>query len=245
MQRFENKIAIVTGAGRGLGAATTRRLHAEGATIIAASQGETAKAIADELGERVIAQTCDVSNEADVDRLFALCRERFGRLDLLLNNAGISKSGTRLHEAPIEQWDLVMNINLRGAFLVLRQALAMMLNNGGGAIVNMASIGGVKPSLNTTPYSITKAGLIMMTRTAALEYARDNIRVNAVCPGTIRTPMIAPGGAELIAKKEALTPIGKIGEPEEVAALVCFLLSNEAPSMTGGVHTIAGGREAQ
>lgn len=245
MNRFEGKIAIVTGAGRGIGAAVTRRLVAEGATVLAAGPGDSNQAIADELGAPVVAQSCDVARDADVDALFATCRARFGRVDLLFNNAGISKSGRRLHETPIAEWDEVMNINLRGAFMVQRLAIGLMLENGGGAIVNTASIGGVKPSLGTTPYSISKAAMIMMTRQTALEYARDNIRVNVICPGTILTPMLDAGGPELIARKEALTPFGKIGTADEVAALACFLLSDEAPSMTGGVHTIAGGREAQ
>lgn len=245
MGEFADKIAIVTGAGRGLGEAVTRKLVAGGATVLAVGPGRNEGALADELGPAVVPVTCDVGREEDVDSLFALCREHFGRLDLLLNNAGISKGGRRLHETPVSDWDMVMDVNLRGAFMILRQAIALMLESGGGAIVNMASIGGVKPSLNTTPYSISKAGLIMMTRQTALEYAKDNIRVNAVCPGTIVTPMIEGGGAELIARKEAITPVGRIGTADEVAALTCFLLGDTARYMTGGVHTIAGGREAQ
>ncbi|WP_313805237.1 SDR family NAD(P)-dependent oxidoreductase [Sphingobium sp.] len=244
MSNFQGKVAIVTGAGRGIGEAVTRKLVAGGATVLAVGPGRNEEGLAAELGEQVVPVVCDVSVEADVDNLFAICRERFGRLDLLLNNAGISLGGRRLHETPIAEWDQVMDINLRGAFLILRQSIALMLESGGGSIVNTASIGGVKPSLSTTPYSISKAGLIMMTRTTALEYARDNIRVNVICPGTIATPMIEAGGAELIAKKEAITPIGRIGTAEEVAELACFLLSDVAPSITGGVHTIAGGREA-
>lgn len=245
MSRFASKIAIVTGGGRGIGEAVTRRLIEEGATVVVATLQGTADALVDEFGDRVVLQSCDVSRDEEVDQLFECCRKRFGRLDLLLNNAGISSSGTRLHETSIEQWDRVMGVNLRGAYLVLRRSIAMMLESGGGAIVNMASIGGLKPSLNTTPYSITKAGLIMMTRAAALEYARDNIRVNCVCPGTILTPMLDGGGPDLIARKEALTPIGRIGTRDEVATLCCMLLSDDLPSVTGATYTIAGGREAQ
>jgi len=245
MTRFANKIAVVTGAGRGIGAAVTRQLVGEGATVLAFGIGNNEAALAEALGSAVIPVSCDVSDAADVDAAFAACRERFGRLDLLLNNAGISKGGRRLHETPLEIWDQVMGINLRGAFMVMRHAIGLMLESGGGAIVNTASIGGLKPSVSTTPYSITKAGMIMMTRQAALEYAKDNIRVNVICPGTILTPMLDNGGPELIREKEAITPVGRIGTAAEVAQLACFLLSNDAPSMTGGVHTIAGGREAQ
>jgi meso-butanediol dehydrogenase/(S,S)-butanediol dehydrogenase/diacetyl reductase len=245
MTRFASKIAIVTGAGRGIGAGVTRRLVAEGATVIAAGLPDSTEKIARELGDGVVSCPCDVSKDSDVDQLFALCRKRFGRVDLLLNNAGISYSSGRIHETPVDQWDKVMAVNLRGAFLVLRATLALMVEGRGGAIVNMASIGGVKPSLGTTPYSISKAGMIMMTRTSALEYAKEGIRVNCVCPGTVLTPMLDAGGAELIARKEAITPVGRIAKIDEVAALTCFLLSDEAPSITGGVYTIAGGREAQ
>jgi meso-butanediol dehydrogenase/(S,S)-butanediol dehydrogenase/diacetyl reductase len=245
MTRFASKIAIVTGAGSGIGAGVTRRLVAEGATVIAAGLPDNTEKIAQELGERVIPCPCDVSKDSDVEQLFAMCRRRVGRVDLLLNNAGIALPSGRIHETPVEQWDKVMGVNLRGAFLVLRAALALMLEGGGGAIVNMASVGGLKPSVGTTPYSISKAGMIMMTRTSALEYAKDGIRVNCVCPGTVLTPILDAGGPELIARKEAITPVGRIAKIGEVAALTCFLLSDEAPSITGGVYTIAGGREAQ
>lgn len=244
MTRFEGKIAVVTGGGHGIGAAVTRQLVREGATVIVATRGNASEGLGELPPERTVIANCDVSQEADVDRVFEMCGDRFGRLDLLVNNAGIAYSGRRIHETPVGEWDDVMNVNLRGAFLVMRRAIALMLQSGGGAIVNTASIGGLQPSLGTTPYSITKAAMIMMSRQAALEYARDNIRVNAVCPGTTLTPMLAGGGADLIAKKEAITPIGKLALPEEVSELMCFLLSDAAPSMTGGVHTIAGGREA-
>lgn len=134
MGEFADKIAIVTGAGRGLGEAVTRKLVAGGATVLAVGPGRNEGALADELGPAVVPVTCDVGREEDVDSLFALCREHFGRLDLLLNNAGISKGGRRLHETPVSDWDMVMDVNLRGAFMILRQAIALMLESGGGAI---------------------------------------------------------------------------------------------------------------
>ncbi len=186
-----------------------------------------------------------MSDEGQVTSLIDHCRTRHGRLDVLVNNAGIgNRVQARVHETDPAEWDRVMNVNVRGAFLVLKHALRLMLDGGGGSVINMASIGSHRGTPFSSPYITSKGAILMLTRTAALEYAKDGIRINAVCPGVIRTPLIERQSEELKAYLASQVPQGRIGEPEEVAALCVFLASDEAPHITGADYLIDGGRGA-
>ena len=231
---FEGRIAVVTGAASGLGAAVARELHEKGATVVAADRKEiTAPDYA--------AVTCDVSEEGDVQRLFEVCRDRFGKVDLLVNNAGISGApARRVHECEPADWDRVFAVNLRGAFLVLRAALPLMLTTG-GAIVNTASVAAFRSRPGFAAYTASKAAVAMLTRQAALEYADDGIRVNGVAPGLIDTPLVQDLPPAIRADAAARIPLGRLGTPEEVAALVTFLLTGAASYITGQIYLIDGG----
>jgi NAD(P)-dependent dehydrogenase (short-subunit alcohol dehydrogenase family) len=246
MSRLPQKIAIVTGAGSGIGRAIALRFAAEGARVIAVARRlETLQTVAAEALGEVVPFACDISHPDQVAALGEFCRKRHGRLDVLANNAGIGgDSNKRLHELSIESFDRVMNVNVRGAFLVLRQAVALMLKSGGGAIVNMASIGSFRATPGSGAYITSKGALLMMTRTAALEYVKDNIRVNAVCPGVIRTAILDNASPELIQTLQARVPQGRMGTPEEVASVALFLASDEASHVTGASYYVDGGRGA-
>lgn len=246
MSRLPHKIAIVTGAGSGIGRAIALRFAAEGARVIAVARRlETLQSVAAEAQGEVVPHACDISQPDQVALLGEFCRQRYGRLDVLANNAGIGgDSNKRLHELSIESFDRVMSVNVRGAFLVLRQAIALMLEGGGGAIVNMASIGSFRATPGSGAYITSKGALLMMTRTAALEYVKDNIRVNAVCPGVIRTAILDSASPELIQTLQARVPQGRMGTPEEVASVALFLASDEASHVTGASYYVDGGRGA-
>lgn len=241
---FTNKIALVTGA-RGIAEGVIRRLVADGAQVMITSPSESCIHLAEELGPAAAAHRCDIRTEDAIKSLIAVTVEKFGRLDLLCNNAGIAQRQGPLHEWDIDRWFDIIDLNLRSAFLMLKYSIPHMLERPeGGAIVNMASIGAFQPSLGTSAYPVSKAGMISLTKLAALEYAKDNIRINAVCPGTIITPLVESRGDALRATKEKLTPMGKLGTIEDVASITAYLLSDEARYITGAAYTIAGGREA-
>lgn len=245
MGRLKGKVALVTGASSGIGRAVAKRFAAEGARVFAVARRAAIESIHEEIAGQVVGFRGDMSDPTDIVNAVAACRDRFGRLDVLCNNAGTGSAfGVRIHEVAIEDWDRVMNTNLRGAFLVLRAAIPLMLAGGGGSIVVMASIGSFRAIPGSVPYISSKGGLIMLMRTAALEYARDNIRINAVCPGMTRTPMLGLLDAEQLADLENRAPLGRMNTPEEVAALTLFLASDEASGITGSSYLIDGGRSA-
>lgn len=245
MGRLEGKCALVTGASTGIGRAVTLRFAQEGARVLAVARGAVVEALASNSGGRIEPLRCDVSDPAQVASLAEECRRRFGRLDVLCNNAGTGgKSQTRIHELELEDWDRVMNTNLRGAFLVLKHTLPLMLESGGGSIVNMASIGSFRASPGSSAYITSKGGLLMLTRTAALEYVKDNIRVNAVCPGVTATEILTNVPQEVVDMLMARVPMGRMTTPEEVASLTLFLASDEASGITGAAYIIDGGRSA-
>lgn len=244
VDRLDGKSAIVTGAGSGIGRAIALRFAQEGCRVIAADLTDSVETLASESDE-VLAFRCDVSDADDVRRLENEARARFGGLDILANNAGIAGlSGTALHEYPIDEFDRIHRVNVRGALMVLQAGLRLMLESGGGAVVNTASTGGFRATPGSSGYVISKGGIVMMTRQAGYEYADKNIRVNAIAPGTVHTPMLDGISDELRARLESRSPQGRLAEPSEVASLALFLASDEASHIIGQCYLIDGGRTA-
>lgn len=245
MGRLDGKIAIVTGASTGIGRAITQRFVAEGASVLAvARNAQNLEALAAENPQKIHTCSCDVAVPEQVDAAIALCKQKFGRLDILVNNAGISgAAGKLLHEMPIDAWDGVMNVNVRGVYLMLRGAIPLMLEHG-GAVVNIASTGGLIATSRNSGYYASKGAVVQLTRAVAMDYVQRNIRVNAICPGVINTPILGGAPSPMIEAILARVPMRRLGEPEEIAALTLFLASDEASFVTGSIYTADGGTTA-
>ena len=245
MGELEGKIAVITGAGSGMARASARVFAREGAKILGADISGREKETAEELGDVFVPFHGDVSREADVEAMFAAALQSFGKVDAVLNVAGIG-SGGPLADATVDEYERIMSVNLLGVMLGTKHGIRTMVQTGGGAIVNWSSTGGMNGS--KTPvgiYCASKAGVISFTKQAAIEYAREGIRANAICPGLIVTEL--SGGREAIEKFPHLVkgaPMRRAGEPEEVAELACFLASDRAPFLTGAVIPIDGGLTA-
>jgi NAD(P)-dependent dehydrogenase (short-subunit alcohol dehydrogenase family) len=244
MGRIENKIALVTGAGSGIGRAISERFVDEGAHVIAVDVNGSEDDLASEKPGRITSYRCDVSIPEQIESLFDSVAKTFPRLDILCNNAGIGTAGVRVHEMELKDWDDIMAVNLRGFFLVLKHSLKLMLSQGGGAVINTASLGGFRATPGSSPYIASKGAQVMLTRTAALEYATDNIRINAVCPGIVETPSVQNLTPKMRSFLESQIPQRRVCKPEEVASLALFLASEEASHITGQCYIIDGGRSA-
>jgi len=227
-RKLDGRVAVVTGAGSGIGRAIALRFAAEGAQVLAADVSGAEQQLSAESRGQVTGAHCDVSDPDSVDRLYARCDELFGRVDILCNNAGIT--------GPV-------GVNVRGAFLVLRGALRQMLANGGGSVVNTASISAFRFSPGSAAYPPSKGAVVMLTRQAAIEYVKDGIRVNAICPGLVDTPIL--GGATASAGQLGnIVPLGRLGRAEEIASLALYLASDESSFVTGQAFVIDGGQTA-
>lgn len=252
--RLEGKIALVTGGASGIGRATALAFAREGAKLVIADTHEeggqhTVHLITENGGAALFVQA-DVTSASAVEAMISKTVETYGRLDCAHNNAGIAgRIRAPLHECPEDVWDQVLAINLKGVWLCMKYEIVQMLTQGGGAIVNTASIMGLVGSWSgTSPYNASKHGVVGLTKTAALEYATAGIRVNAVCPGYIRTPLIEHAllsrpamEAQIIARH----PVGRMGHPEEIAEAVVWLCSEAASFVTGHTMTVDGGYVAQ
>jgi NAD(P)-dependent dehydrogenase (short-subunit alcohol dehydrogenase family) len=243
------KVAFVTGGGSGIGRATALAFARSGASVAVVDRdedgaAETAREITAS-GGAVLVVRCDVTDTSDVDAAVAATLSRFGRLDAAFNNAGIDQPGGPAHEVSTEDFDRLVAVNLRGVFLCLQAEARVMLAQGGGTIVNTASGAGVTGIRGQAAYCATKFGVIGLTKGAALDYADAGIRINAVCPGFIRTPMMQrfTGGTEAgIAEVVALEPIGRVGEPEEIASAVLWLSSDASSFVVGHALVVDGGQ---
>jgi len=242
MGELDGKIAVITGAGSGMGRASSRVFVREGAKVLGADISGREHETAEELGESFVAFHADVSKEPEVEAMFAKALETFGKVDAVLNVAGIG-TAARMGDVTVDDLERVMAVNLRGVMLGTKHGIRTMVPKGGGAIVNWSSAGGMNGSkMPTGIYSASKAGVIALTKQAAIEYATEGIRANTICPGLIVTEL--SGGREAIEKFPQLVqgaPMQRAGEPEEVAELACFLASDRSPFLTGAVIAIDGG----
>jgi NAD(P)-dependent dehydrogenase (short-subunit alcohol dehydrogenase family) len=246
---FENKVALVTGAASGLGVATAKAFAEAGASVVLADWNEGAvRAAADGLaasGHQVLAVRCDVSDDAQVEAMIDRTVAAFGRLDAAFNNAGVQNVLAETADSPRDDYDRVMGINLRGVWSCMKFELRRMRKQGSGTIVNCSSLGGLVGGAQRGVYHAAKHGVLGLTKSAALEYAGRGIRINAVCPGLIDTPMaarmIAEGQGEALEGLLKLVPIGRYGRPEEIADAVLWLCSDRSSFVVGQSISVDGG----
>lgn len=251
-ERFAGKVAVVTGAGVGIGRATALRLAEEGAEVVALDRdhdtaAETVEAIK-AAGGSARPASCDITASDQVAATFARVADELGGLDVLINNAGVTRYGT-VEEFSEEDWDLILDTNVKGTFLTVKHAVPLMRRRGGGAIVNAASTQAFASQPLVAAYSASKGAIVSMTRTLALDHAKDGIRVNCFCPGSVQTPMLRYGAEVLLDADPDQTmqewgrlhPLGRLIQPEEVAALIAFLASDEAAAITGAPYLVDGG----
>lgn len=245
---MSGKVALVTGAATGIGRATAIEFAKNGATVVLSDVNtlegsETAKLISGESGNASFVE-CDVSKYSDVEALMNQILRTHGRLDAAHNNAAVEGARVPLIDLTEDQWDQVMAVNLKGVWMCMKQEIPQMLEQGGGAIVNTSSVAGLMGMKGSTAYGTAKHGVIGMTKTAALEYADRGVRINAICPGAVRTPMterLMGSDAEREAMYMSIQPIGRFGTTEEIANLVVWLCSDAASLITGTAIPVDGG----
>ncbi len=243
--RLEGKVAVVTGAGSGMGKAISERFVAEGAKVVLADISGAQKGVAEALGAAAAPIHCDVSSEQDVQAMIALAESAFGKLDLLINNAGFGGGMALLHEQSSEHWDRVHATNIRGVFLGMKYGITSMLKTGGGAIVNIGSASGVVGWKHHSVYGAAKAGVHSLTRSAALDYAKHGIRANSIAPGTMWTGLVEMSKTHKEPPADifrlAGIPLDRWGLASDIANATLFLASDEAAYITGVTLPVDGG----
>lgn len=239
--RLKDRVAVVIGATGGIGRSIVDRFVAEGALVLATGSSGRQDAL---VGDRVHGFTCDLADPEAPLRVAEHCRETFGRIDILVNNAGISIGSHRIHQTELGDWDRLMAINLKGVFLGMKAFLPMMLEQRSGAIINMGSTSAYRGTPGIGAYCAAKAGVVQLTQVGALDYAQDGIRVNAVCPGTVQSPMLDRQTPERLEALRARIPMGRFASVQDVAAMTAFLASDDASYITGQCYLVDGGRFA-
>lgn len=242
---FNEKVAIITGGASGIGLATAKKLLGEGANVVLVDWNQDVSDIAKNLGKNCIGIRCDVSCDTNVQETISKIMEKFGHIDYLVANAGIGGGPNKAHEVSIDEWNKVIGVNQTGIFLMNKYVISEMLKNSKGAIVNTSSMYGLVGTTMSFAYSASKGAINQMTRSLALTYAHDNIRVNAVAPGYVDTPILASVPKEMKDAMANQLPIGRLGKDVEIASLICYLLSDEASFITGAIISIDGGFTAQ
>ena len=243
--RFTDIVAFITGAASGIGRAAAIAFATEGARVAildrSADALRTVEASVKEAAGEVLAIACDVSSPDQVEDAIKQIVDRFGRLDIAFNNAGVENKAAPVHEIDLAEWDRIIGINLRGTFLCMKHELAQMVKQGGGVVVNTSSGAGIRGVAGGAAYAASKHAIIGLTRSAALDYAKQNIRVNAVLPGNIETPMMDRFTGGDIQKAIDLEPVGRLGKPEEIAEAVLWMASDLGGFVTGAATVIDGG----
>ena len=250
--QFEEKVAVITGAGGGIGKATAEAFAQEGAAVVIADvDAESSEQVAQEIRSqrgKAHGVVADISRSTDAQKIAVEAVRTFGGIDILFNNAGIQTYGTVV-DTDEATWDRTLDINLKGTFLVSKYCVPEMIKRGGGAIINMASVQGLASQARVVAYTASKGGILAMTRTMAIDHAGDKIRVNAICPGSVDTPMLRWAAHEFVPENPSqaiedwgkLHALGRVASPAEIARVVLFLASADASFMTGSTVVIDGG----
>jgi NAD(P)-dependent dehydrogenase (short-subunit alcohol dehydrogenase family) len=248
--RFDGQVALVTGAGSGMGEATARRLHAEGASVVLADISQTQNAVAAELGPKAVAITCNVASEADIEAAVQTTIDHFGALHVLINNAGITEQPGPLIDLAEAEFERIVSINLKGVFLGMKHGIPRIIASGGGAVVNVASTGALMGYNGISAYTASKGGVVTMTRVAALEYGIQGVRINSISPGMTLTKIMLdylnqfPDPAAVTAMLARDNMLRRGAQPGEIAAAITFLASQEASYVTGSNMVVDGGQTA-
>ncbi|MEU9591792.1 SDR family NAD(P)-dependent oxidoreductase [Streptomyces sp. NPDC048219] len=252
-KRLDGKVALVTGGGTGIGRSIAVAFAREGAAVVVTGRRteelKATVAVIEEGGGTAIARPADVTDDEQVAGLVDSVLAEYGALHIACNNAGVPGSGRKLHEFEVDDWHRIVDTNLQGVWLSMRHEIPVMLRQGGGSIVNVSSIAGVVGYLNAAPYTAAKHGVVGLTRTTAIDYGPAGIRVNAVCPGPVLTPMLEEARRNRGASADEFylrnIPLGRLARPEEVASAVLWLASSEASYVTGQTLAVDGGWTAQ
>jgi meso-butanediol dehydrogenase/(S,S)-butanediol dehydrogenase/diacetyl reductase len=242
--KLKGKVAFVTGFGSGLGRAIAVLFAQEGAAVAGTStteaKGRDTAAMIEKTGNQALFRAGDVSNSAQMKTLIDEAVKQFGGLDIVVNSAGVRTNGS-ITEITEEQWDRTISVNLKGVFVISRLAIPEMIKRGGGVILNIGARSGMAGQAGRAAYCASKGGMITLTEAMAMDHARDKIRVNCICPGPTRTPMVDTSTPEKLARYKTRVPVGRIGEPEDIAQAALYLASDEASMVTAAILPVDGG----